>query len=558
MKDYVDVLKNELDNVQKISDIEYKGDYQCSNGLLITIKVELEKHYPIRLAKIYIENFEKVDLFIPHVEQSGLICYSTDLNYVVNKKAPEYILAYSVRKAKETLEEGINGDNTIDFREEFIAFWDKQKEKQYINYFCEQHKFIKPIELFKFNSQFVLCDNEQIEIVEKFFGEKYQRNNNIEAFYIPIRPKNKIIPPNPKKGLKKSELLSLIRKNVTGANKRKFDRLISKRRKKSVLIIIDIPIEEQNNNIVIGYKFAGIQNSLKQNVKKMIPVVARRFDQKYLIERTSGEHEFIELNVAIVGVGSVGSKLSEEIASLGVKNITLIDNDYLEPDNLYRHALGVNRLNKNREVISKVDALQDELMSKFPYSEVEVESMDVLDLIKKVPNYFEKFDYIFICVGDTMTSLELNEIYKKKEYNVFYSWIEPFGIGGHSLYINSKYKGCFQCLYTKNDLGNLGDNRASFVKPGQKFEKTLASCRAKFITYNSIAARECALNTAKHFHNVVKNIQTPNSLSSWTGDVRFFTEMGYEFSPRYENFDKSILHSDQFSYKGCSICGDDK
>jgi hypothetical protein len=113
-------------------------------------------------------------------------------------------------------------------------------------------------------------------------------------------------------------------------------------------------------------------------------------------------------------------------------------------------------------------------------------------------------------------------------------------------------------LYTKNDLGNLGDNRASFVKPGQKFEKTLASCRAKFITYNSIAARECALNTAKHFHNVVKNIQTPNSLSSWTGDVRFFTEMGYEFSPRYENFDKSILHSDQFSYKGCSICGDDK
>ena len=38
------------------------------------------------------------------------------------------------------------------------------------------------------------------------------------------------------------------------------------------------------------------------------------------------------------------------------------------------------------------------------------------------------FDYIFICIGDTMTSLQLNQLFSMRKYRAFYSWVEPLVI----------------------------------------------------------------------------------------------------------------------------------
>lgn len=35
-----------------------------------------------------------------------------------------------------------------------------------------------------------------------------------------------------------------------------------------------------------------------------------------------------------------------------------------------------------------------------------------------------------------MASLALNNYFSKSSQKVFYSWLEPYGIGGHTLFIN--------------------------------------------------------------------------------------------------------------------------
>ena len=55
--------------------------------------------------------------------------------------------------------------------------------------------------------------------------------------------------------------------------------------------------------------------------------------------------------------------------------------------------------------------------------------MNVLDLISMQPGFFKEYDYVFVCIGDTMASLALNNYFSKSSQKVFYSWLEPYGIG---------------------------------------------------------------------------------------------------------------------------------
>lgn len=44
-----------------------------------------------------------------------------------------------------------------------------------------------------------------------------------------------------------------------------------------------------------------------------------------------------DCNIAVIGVGALGSVLSEVLVRAGVKNIALIDEDVLESGNVHRH-----------------------------------------------------------------------------------------------------------------------------------------------------------------------------------------------------------------------------
>ncbi len=63
-----------------------------------------------------------------------------------------------------------------------------------------------------------------------------------------------------------------------------------------------------------------------------------RFDRQIRAFGVAGQQELKRLRVAIIGLGGIGSVVSQQLAHLGVENFILVDPDTLEPTNLNRVA----------------------------------------------------------------------------------------------------------------------------------------------------------------------------------------------------------------------------
>lgn len=550
-------LSNYLTKIEVKDTGDIIGSYACTTGQTILMRIVFPEYFPTELPKFFVENLNELKLFIPHLEQNGLICYTTANNVVFDNSNPEQLVQEALKKAIDTLENGIQKLNRDDFRKEFIAFWDQQSNAIPVSFFAVPDDKVKFLNVFSADENFIINDTPPPypESLSRFFPDNLELHNQIEALYVPLRMKNDIMPPNPKQPWSRKEILKLVRENSTQSNKRTFENWISKSSNKTKILLIKIPLEE-NNEVLIGFLFQKTTKPLKKYFSKVTPILVKRFDLDYLLERTSGEHRFTNLNVCIVGLGSVGSKLSVELANLGITQMTLIDPEKFEIDNIFRHTLGAGSIKKGK-LTFKVEELRLELERKNPYLEVETEALNILKILKQNPHYFDRYDYTFICIGDTMTSLALNKIFSENNNKVFYSWVEPLGIGGHVLYVDYNQLGCFRCLYTDLNDGKVVPNRASLVKPGQHIEKNLASCRSAFVPYNSITSSEAAIKTAELFHKVVYNRITENSILTWLSDIDTFKEMGYEFSDRYSgNLNHFPAIETSFHNSRCVVCGE--
>ena len=114
--------------------------------------------------------------------------------------------------------------------------------------------------------------------------------------------------------------------------------------------------------------------------------------------------------VAIVGAGSVGSKIGEILVRSGVTGLTLIDGDVLLPDNLERHALDWRDVG-----IRKVTGLKRRLLCIVPGAEIEV-IPDNLNWQRSARTHawqvatLARCDVVVDATGDPSTSLFLGAV----------------------------------------------------------------------------------------------------------------------------------------------------
>lgn len=83
---------------------------------------------------------------------------------------------------------------------------------------------------------------------------------------------------------------------------------------------------------------------------------------EYLESRGRLPDAITEQRIAIIGCGALGSALAELLARGGIRHMTLIDGQQLEPGNLIRHTLSVHDIGTN-----KAKALARRLMSVAPH-----------------------------------------------------------------------------------------------------------------------------------------------------------------------------------------------
>lgn len=563
----------------------------------VTIQIALDNHFPLHKPLFFLKPYDKLG-FIPHVDVNGFICYIHDEGIIINIDNPLDIIDESFGMAIKTLDDGISGKNHNDIQEEFEAYWNRLENISVFETNVELVDNVKVIKIALFEKDDMLFAGDSIQDITnycyRYIGRtRIGKPNFINALYIPLRDGSVIDPPYYGGFWSIKQFRNLIYKNVTSSNKKFIEKLVKKRvsYKDIIIVLVSIPLSNGHRSL-IGVKyseFTSKETNGKRRKKKFChplyktdakcnftPVHLIRHDKGYIVPRGGGNNLLNIKSVALIGCGSVGGYIAVELAKAGVQRITLIDQDYLMQENVYRHILGTDSLvNKNyktsdkvvnKKLNPKIFGLKNEIEQKLPYANIHV-SIEFIDKIENIilnnTIDFKQFDLVIVAIGSPTIELYINDYFHRQKDmpQIIFTWVEAYGIGGHAILTNNNGKrGCLKCLYTDpfDEYTSLY-NRASFAAKGQNFTKRISGCGSVYMPYGSLDAMQTAILATRLAIDTLTGKEKDNPILSWKGNADVFKDEGFKLSAHYSIPIEKLLET-KYLYKNisCETCGHSK
>ena len=519
-----EIKKNVVYNGQNYSWIIY-----CKLDVLekwMSIVIGIPLNWELNLFDFY---FNGEIPFIPHIDKSGKLCLF-ELEGKLIYPDFEGLLNQCILRAKELITDGILGKNKNDFIKEFDSYFGLLKDKLIAH-------VVLPIEKKHINIKF--CEKETKDKLEKreiYFASVNQKDFSIwghrgtqkNGIYFYIKPREYIFPPN----IFNYNLNEFLNKLLDFINLESFKKLRSKCKNKLVLIF-EIQQDEKTTNSC-GFIIEKPNFLLKDKVKlvsfnKITPLSIHRLDVNYLSSRISfSSNEISNKSILLIGCGSLGGYVFHNLIKSGCKNITLVDDDIMKPENVFRHFLGVES-----SYIYKAKSLANYAKNTLPETEVKI-------ILKKIENVivdgdidFNTFDYIVSAIGNHTINCWLNKYMLEKKIlkTVFYIWNEPLDIGCHIVRVNIKDKNDYRDIFSivDNEILDL----SSYVKSGQTFTKTYSGCNGTFIPYGSTLSIESSTLLMDLLKRELVGKVKNNTIISKKEDDYYFNKAGFLVSDRY-------------------------
>lgn len=155
-------------------------------------------------------------------------------------------------------------------------------------------------------------------------------------------------------------------------------------------------------------------------------IESQNWAENKILKRGSLSQAFKSKKVLIIGVGTIGSTISDMIVHEGIKDITLMDNDELEIGNLSRYNLTLDELHKPKSEefgkhLNKINPLANVkyINDAFSYDE-----NDVSD--------YNQFDILIDCTGENQVLYDL-EKFEFEHAKIFISI--SIGINADNVYL---------------------------------------------------------------------------------------------------------------------------
>lgn len=523
------------------------------------LQIGLHARFPSTLPIIYV-TADELGL-MPHV-LGGLVCYAPSEGLLVNRHDPVGVVQEALRRAINTLEKGILGENQQDFVNEFNAYWRQLKDGVQIQSFVNPdslvvHK-IKAGKSVKEREEAFSFLTDELRTVQGFYGNKSKGYTYQTALHIPLEEGTLILPPRVGEFWTTDQVRAIVYAALSPKNARILKKLTRKKPKREEVVMFKLPRTDGGSSLFgIYYKGVASAHPLHQEgyAAHLIPLVIERCDKQYLLPRGGANISMQKKRVVLLGCGAVGGFLALELIRTGLRDLTLVDHEKLTLDNVYRHELG-----KDMVGTYKVLALKQEIERKVPYTNIIPIPDHAETAIEGGRLKPDRFDLIIIAIGDETVCLYLNELIRsKKPYPpIIFSWLEPYGIGGHTLLTgNASAQGCYECLVTPvtEDEGQALYNRASFAASGQFFAKDISGCGSLFTPYGSTDALQTALLTTRLAVDVLLGNEPGNPLISWKGSATQFLGAGHILSSRYElTEDEMFARRYDYINSRCPVC----
>ncbi len=496
---------------------------------------------------------------LPHLEHDGYICYTHNDTLVLDIDNEPGIIAGCFQLAIKTLKDGIDRKNNNEFYNEYEAYWRHLKgvSAMFANIILSED--VEVIKYSKLKNKekelfFAVSDTtERMNSYQRIVNVKENPAQYFKGLYIPLKKGAEILIPNFNQELTLEDARELILKNITPGNEKKVRNALSKTKQED-LIVIDLSLPNGNHSL-FALRFKKINHAAHPlfttgSTASIIPYNVKRVDPEFMLIR-GGNASFIDKKVLVIGCGSVGSAIAEELIKAAVINVDVVDKEKLEIDNCYRHNCGFRYVNKK-----KAEAIKEKLSSYYPHSNVTAINMAIEDSISKKKIDFRIYDAIIVATGNATVNQFLMKFFREEipGIPVLFNWLDPYGVGGHCLVSNIYENGCYQCLYTNEVLHNI----ASFAAANQQrsFVKNISGCGSVYVPYGALDANHTAILTVRKILDVFAGKETINAVYSWKGKSELFLEEGYNLSDRYKQTaeqleaGKSLFHQPK-----CKLCG---
>lgn len=354
-----------------------------------------------------------------------------------------------------------------EYQKEFLYYWNSAASKSNVDLFLGNLQEFMPLKVYqgKDSFRYVSPMVNLSDIDEREKNDKvWQQRVDINAFYIPIIDNRRIIPPvkNQRWGI--SQIGEIINgKKISHISHETYKQLETQSVKYSIIDLVfsmnieSLPVTFAARITCKDSKAKPLLQKILEDAISVQGLYTKRQDYYYLnkvIGNTSCEYS---KNVLLIGAGSLGSYVANEIVKNGFNQITVYDGDSLEPDNFMRWIYGgiLNKTYKSTVIKTLLEWIHPEI-----HVSSNTEHIDDANLIKQM----NKYEYIIFTVGSSDVQLKLNRVLKEhgcKAHTIF-AWLEAGGIHSHILNINYENPGCYECLFTASD-GGVVNNKANIM-----------------------------------------------------------------------------------------------
>lgn len=145
--------------------------------------------------------------------------------------------------------------------------------------------------------------------------------------------------------------------------------------------------------------------------------------------------------VALVGVGSMGSHISLELAKSGIQQFVLIDPDILEVHNICRHICGISDIGR-----AKVDAVKDLILDKNPRAKVDA-IKDSFTIFKKILcDKLLSADIVIVSTDVDIAKRDINEFCVMNRIPAIYTGVFERAFGGEVVRYIPDITPCYNCI----------------------------------------------------------------------------------------------------------------
>lgn len=554
------VCFEQLDNCKKKYIAEYSGNILLENREEIEMIISFSSDFPLTMPDIFIADNNK---FRAHVGTEGKICLFDSSAILIKQDMSEQLVIDCFDQAVKIL--NIHPESEAYNKEvcrEFDSYWLSIRNK--MAYSCLDTKDIKYAEIPIVISHGISIIGNTKEAAEVILRNNFDLAPDKDDFertclVIRIRAGSQMIPLS--KQFKWSVVRRYIVENTSSSVRRQFKKFLDKKVKHYVrYIILAYPADE--GDILFGFRIEFNKSRYSKigcnETCKVENVFVERIDFEYLAMRGGAMTKLKDKRVLLLGCGSIGGYIANNLCQAGVMNIDILDNDLFQPENVHRHWLGFDSICPKKYGY-KADLVKDKLETMYPYADI-----DSLNYIDRSAQKFisdEKrlgqYDLIISALGEPTINLEINRILNDYKLDVPFvcCFNEPYGVGGHVIAINIENKSCLQCLYTDVISSDLVQFRGSFVAPEQNFKKNLSGCSGAFVPYSSLDSQQTALMAARQSIGILNGTNTNNTVSSWIGASEELLGQGFYLSEWYmSNENKSSITIEAIANNNCSIC----